>query len=187
MKPHIEVELRSIFDKKRHEKLKSFFQKHATDLGEDDKDVYFFILPDKLFKVVNNISKKTAKLVLKLNKIGKGHDFEEIEISINPKEIDKAVKLFSGLGYTEIQHSFQKRHNYIYKDVELALKYSKVWGYHLELELLVDSKDKIRNAESKLRTIALELGVDVMTNEELAIFTKRKDEELRKKLRKEKI
>ena len=181
--PQIEVELRSMFDKKKYEEINKFLNANAKDLGKDDKDVHFFILPDKLVKVVNNISKKNAKIVLKLTKIGKGSDFEEIEIPINQDYIEKAVKLFRGLGFNEVQHAYQKRHNYLYKGAELALKYSDAWGYHLELEKIVKDKKNILKAESQLRRVASELGVHLMTDDELAEFTKKKDREYQEKLR----
>lgn len=178
---HIEVELRSMFDQSKHNELKKFFEDQAEDLGADDKDVYFFILPDKLVKVVNNISESTAKMVLKLTKIGEGSGFEEIEIPIDPSYIDKAVMLFDGLGFDERQQSFQKRHNYVYKGVEMALKYSDAWGHHLELEKIVDSKDEIGNAEKDLHAVAEEIGVHIMTDDELKEFTAKKDKEYREK------
>ncbi|MCD6225989.1 hypothetical protein J7J95_02855 [bacterium] len=104
---------------------------NAEDLGPDDKNILFFILPDKLLKVVDNKPKRTAKIVLKLNKIGKGSDFEETEIPIDPSQVEKVVTMFKKLGFTEVQESSQKHHNYRYKDVEIALKWSKVWGYHI--------------------------------------------------------
>ena len=101
-------------------------------------------MPDKLLKVVDNISKNNAKIVLKLNKIGKGSDFEEIEIPIGREQINDFVKILNALGFTDnIMHSFQKRQNYVYKGVEVALKHSEVWGYHLELEIMItDIKEK---------------------------------------------
>jgi len=63
----IEIELRSVFDEKKHNKLKKFLDKNAEDLGEDNKDVFFFLLPDKITKAVHNVSQKTAKIVIKLN------------------------------------------------------------------------------------------------------------------------
>jgi predicted adenylyl cyclase CyaB len=177
----IEIEFRSRFGKKKYLALRKFLSSNAKDLGEDDKDVYFFILPDKLLKIVDNVSRKTAKLVLKLNKIGKGSDFEEIEIPINPRHVKSAVKMFSCLGYREIQRSFQKRHNYLYKGVELSLKYSKVWGYHLELEMVVRDAKRVPKAESAVMSVAKKLGVRIMTDRELAEFTKKKDREYRKR------
>ena len=107
-KSDIEVEFRSRFNKRKYLALEKFLTLKAKDLGEDDKDVYFFIMPDNLFKIVNNISKKTAKIVLKLTKIGKGSDFEELEIPIQQDSVTAAVKLFKKLGLTDnIMRSFQ--------------------------------------------------------------------------------
>lgn len=177
----IEVELRSLLDEKKYDELKKFFQNNAEDLGADDKDVFFFILPDKLVKVVNNISKKNAKIVLKLTKIGKGSGFEEVEIPIDREYVDKAVRFFTGLGFNEIQQSFQKRHNYLFKEVEFSLKYSDAWGYHLELEKMVRDQKEIVFAEKEMHQIAAELGINLMSDNELAEFTAKKDKEYRGK------
>jgi len=178
----IEIEFRSMFGRKKYDKLKRSLDRNAQDLGEDDKDVWFFIMNDKLLKVVNNVSQKNAKLVLKLNKIGKSSDFEEIEIPISQAEVEKAVKMFTGLGVTNnIVHSFQKRHNYLYKGVRLALKYSEVWGYHLELEIVINDKSEKEKAEEQIQAVADELKVKLMTDEELAEFTRKAEEKYRKK------
>lgn len=144
----------------------------------------FFIMPDKLLKVVNNISKNNAKLVLKLNKIGKGSNFEEIEIPIERKYINDFVKVLTTIGFTDnIMHSFQKRKNYVYKGVEVALKYSEVWGHHLELEIMIaDIKEK-EQAEKKIREAANDLNIKLMTDEELAEFTKKAEEKNKTKTR----
>jgi len=139
---NIEIEHRARFDEEKYNALSKFLDVNAQDLGEDDKDVYFFLFPDKLVKTVNNTSKKTAKIVLKLTKIGKGNDFEEIEISIKPEDFEKATKIFIALETGEYMRSFQKRHNYLYKGVELALKWSETWGHHLELEVVVSDVSK---------------------------------------------
>ena len=179
----IEIELRSVFDRKKHNELKEFLGKNAEDLGEDDKDVFFFLLPDKITKATHNISKKTAKIVIKLNRIGRGtSDFEEIEIPINPSDFDKAVKLFSALPFDQIQNSYQKRHNYLLDGVEIALKWTESWGYHMELEIVVDDVAKREEAENKIRKVAEKLGVQIMSEEELKDFTKKIDENYKKGL-----
>lgn len=179
----IEIELRSVFDEKKHNELKDFLDKNAEDLGEDDKDVYFFLLPDKITKATHNVSKKTAKIVIKLNRIGRGtSDFEEIEISINPSDFDKAVKLFSALPFDQIQNSYQKRHNYLLEGVEIALKWTESWGYHMELEIVVDDKSKREEAEDNIRKVAEKLGVLIMSEDELKDFTKKIDENYKKGL-----
>jgi len=179
----IEIELRSVFDRKKHNELKEFLGKNAEDLGEDDKDVFFFLLPDKITKATHNVSKKTAKIVIKLNRIGRGtSDFEEIEIPINPSDFDKAVKLFSALPFDQIQNSYQKRHNYLLDGVEIALKWTESWGYHMELEIVVDDVAKREEAENKIRKVAEKLGVQIMSEEELKDFTKKIDENYKKGL-----
>lgn len=176
-KKNIEIEFRSRFDVKKYKELEKFLSINAKDLGKDDKDVYFFLFPDKLLKVVNNVSKKTAKIVLKLTKIGKGSDFEEIEVPINQNDFEKTSKIFTTLYLCDNMHSFQKRHNYLYRGVELALKWSGPWGYHLELEVVIHDKNKKRFAEKKIFSVAKELGVKIMSDKELREFTKRKEKE----------
>lgn len=177
MKSQIEIEYRARFNEQKYNELKKFLNSEAKNLGKDDKDVYFFIMPNKLLKVVNNISKGNAEIVLKLNKIGKGNDFEEITIPIKYEYVDKAVRLFTKINFTDnIMHSFQKRHNYFYRGVELALKHSDIWGYHLELEKVIKDRNKKSEAEKLLQEIAKELDVKLMTNEELREFTQKAEE-----------
>lgn len=167
----IEVERRAIIEKKQYDKLTDFLTKEAKDLGEDDKDVVFFVFADKMLKVVNNISKQTAKIVYKSNKIGKDCVLEEIEVTIPPDEFEDAVKLFSTLGCETKIPSFQKRHNYLYREVEIALKYSDNWGYHLEMEVAVESQDQRHVALEKIEMVAKELEIKLMSNEEIQNHT----------------
>ncbi len=180
-KKNIEIEHRARFDKGKYNKLKKFLNASAKDLGEDDKDVCFFLFPNKLVKTVNNVSKKNAKVVLKLNKIGKGSDFEEIEIPIRQEDFDKATKLFIALETGECMRSYQKRHNYLYRDVELALKWSEAWGYHLEFEIVINDIADKENAEKKIFALAGELGIKIMTDKELLEFTQAAEKEYKKK------
>lgn len=179
--PQIEIEFRAILEKKKYDDLKKLLKKNACDLGRDNKVVHFFLLPDRIVKVVKNISKKTAKVGIKLNRLGKGtSDFEEIEIPINPSDFDKTIRLFSALHFDQIQNSFQKRHNYEYNGVELALKHSESWGYHVELEIVIDDISKKEKAEVKIRAVADELGIRIMTEKEITDFAKRIDKQYKK-------
>jgi len=69
-------------------------------------------------------------------------------------------------------HGPQQRVNYRYKDCEIALKWSDAWGYHLEIEQVVDSKENQPEAEAQIRAVAEELEVRLMTEEELKQFTR---------------
>lgn len=182
MQKSIEIELRSVFSKEKYNDLLLFLQQNCSqDLWEDDKNVFFFILPDKLIKVVHNISKWSAKIVLKLNKIGLWSDFEEIEIPVSTDEVAKAVMMFQKLGYNEIQESFQKRHNFIFNNVEIAVKYSDSWWYHAELEIVVDDISKKGECEEMMQEVAHELGIKIMTDSELQEFTAQIDRSFKKK------
>lgn len=179
MTKRIEIEHRARFSKKEHDRLLIFLQKNGKDLGQDDKNVYFFTFPDKLLKVTNNTSKGTAKITGKLSKIGEGSGFEEIEFSIAPAEVEKAVLLFKLFGFTEVHDSFQRRHNFEYKDVEIAIKHSKMWGYHAEFEIMIDDEMKKNEADSKILGVAGELGIELMTEDELKSFIQQKETELK--------
>jgi len=184
----IEIEFRSRFDEKKYKELQEFLNQKAEDLGADDKNVLFFIFPNKLFKVVDNVSQKTAKIVLKLNKIGRGSDFEEIEIFIDPKQVEKMLRIFQELNLNaDLMESFQKRHNYRYKEVEIALKYSDHWGYHLELEILVSDLTKKDKAEQKIKEVADELNISLMSDKELQEFTHKAEEDYKKHQKKDEL
>ena len=176
----IEVEFRSLVSKEKHDELLEYLQQHGEDLGQDDKNVYFFLLPDQLLKVTHNVSQETAKITAKLSKIGERSDFEEIEIAIDPRDVEKTVRMFKALNLArEVQESFQARRNFIYKEVELAVKYSNTWEYHVELEQVVPDESQKEAAEQAIREVADELGLKLMSDEELREFTERKNKEMR--------
>ncbi|MFH1233618.1 MAG: CYTH domain-containing protein [Patescibacteria group bacterium] len=171
IKRNIEVELRSLLDEKQFFELKNCLAQKGKDLGEDNKDSHFFIFPDKLLKVTDNITKNNAKITLKLQKIGLGNDFEEIEVYFPREDADKIIRIFGILGFKNYMYSYQNRHNYVYKNIEFALKYTVSWGFHCELEIMVDNEQDVPNAVRQINTVASELGLKIMTDEELKEFT----------------
>lgn len=171
----IEVELRALIDKKKYFELKDFLIKNGKYLGKDNKDTYFFLFPDKLLKVTNNITTSSAKLTLKLNKIGIGSDFKEIEIPIAQKDVSSMLVILKLLGFNKNQYSFQFRDNYLYKDINIALKYTQSWGFHVELEIMIENKQEIENAKENITKIANELGLEIMNENKLKDFTNKID------------
>ncbi|KKW48268.1 MAG: hypothetical protein UY99_C0007G0021 [Parcubacteria group bacterium GW2011_GWA1_59_11] len=168
-----EIEFRSKFDQAKFGELKAFLDAHAENLGEDNKDCYYYIFEDKLLKLVNNTSKGTAKVSLKTSRIGGGAAFPETEFHFPPEEFEKARRIFDRLNLpAKVMHGPQQRVNYRYKDCEIALKWSDAWGYHLEIEQVVDSKENQPEAEAQIRAVAEELEVRLMTEEELKQFTR---------------
>ncbi len=174
----IEIEHRARFDKHKYDELLEFLKTNAQDLGQDDKNVYFFLLPDQILKVTDNVSQNSAKITFKSSKIGQGSDFAETEILISRQDVDQAVELFRSLGFKNMTESFQWRHNFLYRGVEIAVKYSERWGYHAEFEVMVSSKDEKTRADNLIRAVAQELGITLMTEAELRQFIAEKEAEI---------
>ena len=172
---NIEIELRALINERKFIELNKFLKKNGKYLGRDNKDTYFFLFSDKLLKVTNDLDKSSAKITLKLNKIGIGSDFKEIEIPIAPKDVEKTVKAFKHLGFDNNQYSYQYRNNYTYKGIEVAVKYTQSWGFHVELEILIDGNEDKNKALSKIKAVAKELELKIMTDAELKKFTSKID------------
>lgn len=171
----IEIEMRARFDKDEHDQLVDRLQRDGKDLGQDDKHIYFYVLPEQLLKVTDNTAAGTAKITLKGSKIGQGAAFEETEFPITREDVPAAVKVFNALGFQDTMHeAFNFRRNFQFRDVEIAVKWSEAWGYHAEFEVLL--RDGATQAErdgagDRIAEVATELGVTLMTEEELAAFT----------------
>lgn len=174
MSKNIEVELRSQFKRSDYERLYKYLKENAQDLGEDDKEMHFYIFPDKLLKVVNNITKQNSKISLKLNKIGNGNSFQEYELYIDQKDTETAIKIAEELtkGQVEYQYAYNLRDNFSFKDVEIALKYSNTWGYHAEFEIMVSEQAEVEEAEKIIHELSHFLGLSIMSQEDLQNITR---------------
>jgi adenylate cyclase class IV len=143
----------------------------AENLGEDNKDTFFYIWPDKVIKVVENASTGKAKMVLKPGRIGKQSYFHENELTIMPAEVDQARKFCESLEPEKIMRAYQFRTNYRYRGVEIALKYTESFGFHLEFEIMVDDLSQQEAAEAEIKNVAQELEVHILSDEELKKIT----------------
>lgn len=171
----VEIELRARFDQAKRDELLAVLAEQGEDLGANDKHIYFYVLPDKLLKVVNNVSAGTAKVSLKDNRIGQGSAFGEVEMTIPQPEVDTAVRIFNALGFAEAIHdAVNQRHDFRLDGVEIAVKHSQAWGHHAEFEVLLpdDAEEAAKtDAETRIHALAERLGVRLMTEAELAEFT----------------
>ncbi|WP_329177528.1 MULTISPECIES: hypothetical protein [unclassified Streptomyces] len=170
-----EIEMRARFDKTAHARLISRLENDGEDLGCDDKRIYFYVLPDKLLKVTDNTAAGTAKITLKMSKIGQGAAFSETEFPLARADVAAAVRVFNALGFEPDMHeAFNRRHNFRFRGVEIAVKWSQAWGHHAEFEVLLDDapgQAAVDEAESLIRSVAAELAVPLMSERELADFT----------------
>ena len=143
----LEIEFRSIFNQEKYNELKVFLDERAENLGEDNKDCYYYIFKDKLVKLVDNISQNSAKISLKLNKIGDGPAFPELELYFSQDQFKTAKTILENvMAPDKVMNGLQKRNNYKYKGCQIALKHSDAWGYHLEIEKVIESADKQNDA-----------------------------------------
>jgi adenylate cyclase class IV len=171
MKKSIELEFRAKISEEKYLEVREFLNKNAFDEGDDSKDTYFFIWQDKFAKVVYNRNKHTAKASMKIGRVGEVASFEEIEFPMEIKSVDEIVKLFKVFEPKDIQYVFQFRRNYQYKKVSLALKYTHSWGFHIELERMITNESERSKEEKIIQSVADELGLVLMTNEELKKYT----------------
>lgn len=85
------------------------------------------------------------------------------------------------MGFGTYKRSNQFRKNYLYQGVEIALKCSQDWGYHFEMEKIVQENSQIKHVETELHVIAKELGLKPMSEEQIVDFVQnpRKKQNLR--------
>ena len=111
---------------------------------------------------------------MKLQKIGLGDDFEEIDVNFLPKDMNNVLRILDILGYGENHlYSYQNRHNYLYKGVEFAIKYTVSWGFHCEMEIVIDNKEDVPETIKQIEEVARELGLKTMSNDESKEFMKK--------------
>lgn len=171
----VEIEMRARFSQEAHDQLISRLEQDGEDLGRDDKHIYFYVLPDQLLKVTDNIATDSAKITLKTSKIGHGTAFPETEIPIARGDVAAAVRVFNALGFENTMHeAFNQRRNFRLGGVEIAVKWSEAWGHHAEFEVLLGddpSPAEVKAAHERITAVAGDLAVPLMSEEELAEFT----------------
>lgn len=170
----LEIEKRGFLTEEQYNNLLDYFKKNSQFLGEDDKYVVYYIYKDKLLKAVKNISKGNAKISLKMNKIGNGSVFPETEVVFSENDYEKIKFILDTVSTPEkIMSGIQKRKNFFYKKCEFSVKWSEEWGYHFEVEKVVNSEKEAHQAEADLEEVSKELGIKILTEEELKKFTEK--------------
>ena len=174
--PTYEYEERAFLSEEQFLKIKEKLDEFCVQKEIDNKHSFFFVLPDINVSVAS--SSKETKVKYKGGQLGKGNGFEEIEYNIERDSLPEAIKLFTKLLGLPPQESFQFRINYsLNDDIEIALKYTEMWGFHLEAERVYvassESEKTLKQAESKdkLDHLASALGFRYITDQEMAVFT----------------
>lgn len=167
-----EIEHRALLTEESYKTLSDRLANEATLLGTDDKEVSYYIFHDKLLKVVRNISKGTGKLSLKLNTLGAGSSFQEFEVPFPEDSFETMKSICTSISSPEqVITGTQKRTNYEYRGVEIALKWSEDWGYHAEFEIMINDLSEKEAADILITEIAKALSISLMTEEEVGAFS----------------
>lgn len=167
-----EIEHRAVLTENAYNELAEKLAREATLLGSDDKEVSYYIFPDKLLKVVRNVSKGAAKISLKLTALGAGSSFHEFEVPFPEESFETMKSICESISVPDqVISGTQKRTNYEYKGVEIALKWSEDWGYHVEFEIMISDLSEKESADVRIREVAKTLSVPLMTEEEVAAFS----------------
>ena len=142
----------------------------ATNKEVDNKMSYFFVLPDVNLSIASSAHKSVIKY--KGGQLGLGNGFEELEIPIPRDSLKDSIRLFSTLLKIEPQFSEQFRINYELKNgIEVALKYTQTWGFHLEIEKTYEHTfnldDEKQKAKHELDEIASQLRISFIDDDTL--------------------
>ena len=144
----------------------------ATNKEVDNKMSYFFVLPDVNLSIASSTHKSVIKY--KGGQLGLGNGFEELEIPIPHDSLKDSIRLFSTLLKIEPQFSEQFRINYDLKNgIEVALKYTQTWGFHLEIEKTYEHTtnldDEKQKAKQELDEIAAQLKISFIDDDTMHI------------------
>lgn len=142
---NIEVEMRSFIDEHQYNDLLDFFHQNAKFVGEEYQETYY-LKADTDLRIQKNSN--FSKLWLKKGNI---HDNsrEEIEINFSKDDFEKLEKIFQILGHDAEVKWFRIRNEFIWKNVNVALDFTKGYGYIVELEIMTNEKGR----EKALKTL----------------------------------
>jgi adenylate cyclase class IV len=147
----LEVELRGFFsDEKEFNDRLAALRAIASSVEEDHRDTVFFMIKDATLKVARLNSKRRAKIAYKGGDIVRSKAQKEIEMEIPYDSYDDAIAMFVALGFSDMQLTQQVRYNLIVGEFEIAMKWSKDWGYHFEAEKVVCGETEAERAELDL-------------------------------------
>lgn len=170
-----EYEERAFIDESEFLPIKAKLEKIARKVTLDNKISYFYIFPDKNISIAASAEKTVVKY--KAGKIGIGNGFEEHEFAIQPDHLSAALKFFSSVFQRESFPSEQFRINYELPDsIEVALKYTNAWGFHLEVEKVYfaeedeDISAKKDQARDDVDAVSKKLGIEHISDAEMKVF-----------------
>jgi len=172
-----EYEERAFLSEDDFLRVKKYLDRAATKTELDNKKSYFFVLPDRNLSVA--VSKAKSVIKYKSGQITKGNGFEEHEFPFDSTSLTDVIGLLSSLLEIEPQYSEQFRINYYLDNkIEIALKYTETWGFHIEIEKVYQAKNEKdletskKLAQKDVENVAKLLDVKLITSDDIENFTK---------------
>ncbi len=135
---NIEVEIRTFITKEKYEELLDFFKKEGSFINEDEQETYYFDSEEDL-RIQKN--KFFSKIWMKKGKI---HDEqrEEIEVKCKKEDFENLEKIFLAAKLNISIKWLRKRINFKWQEIDVAVDYTKGYGYILELEKIANEENK---------------------------------------------
>lgn len=161
MRAQIEVEIRSFITKEKYLEMIERLKKEGEFLGEDCQETHYFGAKEDLRIQRNNFF---SKIWMKKGKI---HDEsrEEIEIRFDRGDFEKLERLFLALGFSVSVKWFRTRHSFKWHDIDVAVDFTKGYGYIIELEKICAEEEK-EKAFELLKNELNALGIPLTPKEE---------------------
>lgn len=164
-----EYEERAFLTEEDFLRVKDTLTKQSLSSSFDNKVSYFFVLPGQNLSIAKGEKKCVIKY--KHGAVGVGNGFSEHEIPIDDYCCLQAVDMFKLLLGVEPQISEQFRINYtLANDIEIALKYTLTWGFHLEIEKIYSHEKDRSSAKKEVEDVANQLKIHLITDAEMKTF-----------------
>jgi adenylate cyclase class IV len=164
-----EYEERAFLTEEDFFRVKELLEKQSLTRALDNKLSYFFVLPKQNLSIAQ--SEKKCVIKYKHGTPGIGNGFSEFEIPVDTKDCEQTIGMFKLLLGIEPHLSEQFRINYVLKNnIEVALKYTETWGFHLEIEKTYSEDTDLPLAKQEVEKIANELKIHLITDPEMKAF-----------------
>lgn len=171
-----EYEERAFLTEEKFFSIRNGLEEMATSRNLDNKQSYFYVLENVNVSIA--VSKNGVKAKYKGGQLGNGNGFVEREFCIDPLSKTDAILFFKDLLKTEPQTSYQFRINYkLDDDIEVALKYTQTWGFHLEAERVYDAdgtgvEHEAQKSKNRLAKLSEALKISYISDQEMYVFKK---------------
>jgi len=179
----IEVEKRGLLNERRyHEVLDRLRQLEAVDKGEVSTESIFYLSNRWQLKIQRSTPGRAAKIAWKSGGNDGAESRRELELAISHDNFDAANELMRQvLPGVSVFPTHQRRHDFTLNTVQVALKYSPDWDYHIEIEALVNDESRVPVALEAIQNLADTLGITLLSPEEEQKFVAQRIQERKKR------